>query len=444
MRADRKVIPPHASGGRARAFLSDLPDAVHAPLHQGFAFPIAAARAQWLAFASALLALLAISGCATAPPSPPPPLPLRGTGDLGIVIERAQGSVLIVETSARTALARVEGLGDLSHASAVFSRDGRYAYVFGRDGGLTKLDLLAARIEKRIVQAGNAIGGAISQDGRVIAVSNYEPGGVRLFDAETLTPLAEIPASYGEPPRRSKVVGLVDAPGRRFVCALYDAGEIWTIAVGDPRRPVVRRYPHAGQKPYDGTVTAGGRYYVAGLYGEDGLALLDLWHEEAGVRRILAGYGRGEQRLPVYKMPHLDAWAVAGERAFVPAVGRHEVLVIDTQTWRELSRIPVAGQPVFVVARPDGRQLWVNFALPHNDTVQVIDTESLAVVRTLRPGQGVLHMEFTPRGEALWLSVRDENRVEVYDTESFERLATVAADKPSGIFFAARAHRIGQ
>jgi protein NirF len=53
-------------------------------------------------------------------------------------------------------------------------------------------------------------------------------------------------------------------------------------------------------------------------------------------------------------------------------------------------------------------------------------------------------MEFTPRGEALWLSVRDENRVEVYDTESFERLATVAADKPSGIFFAARAHRIGQ
>ena len=46
----------------------------------------------------------------------------------------------IIETSGRTALARVEGLGDLSHASAVFSRDGRYAYIFGRDGGLTKLD----------------------------------------------------------------------------------------------------------------------------------------------------------------------------------------------------------------------------------------------------------------------------------------------------------------
>jgi protein NirF len=54
-----------------------------------------------------------------------------------------------------------------------------------------------------------------------------------------------------------------------------------------------------------------------------------------------------------------------------------------------------------------------------------------------------LHLEFTPRGEQVWLSVRDEDRIEVYDTESFERIATLPADKPSGIFLAARAHRIG-
>src|SRR5581483_1255817 len=93
---------------------------------------------------------------------------LRGTGDLGIVIERAAGSVQVLDTSARAAIARVQGLGDLSHASAVYSRDARYAFVFGRDGGLTKIDLLTARIEARILQAGNSIGGAISQDGRVV------------------------------------------------------------------------------------------------------------------------------------------------------------------------------------------------------------------------------------------------------------------------------------
>ena len=52
---------------------------------------------------------------------------LRGTGDLGLVIERASGSVTLVDTSKRAPYAHIEGLGDLSHASAVYSRDGRYA-----------------------------------------------------------------------------------------------------------------------------------------------------------------------------------------------------------------------------------------------------------------------------------------------------------------------------
>ena len=78
-----------------------------------------------------------------------------------------------------------------------FRATGAIAYVFGRDGGLTKVDLLTGRIVKRILQAGNSIGGAISQDGRLIAVSNYEPGGVRIFDADTLEPVADIPAEYG-------------------------------------------------------------------------------------------------------------------------------------------------------------------------------------------------------------------------------------------------------
>lgn len=377
-----------------------------------------------------------LGGCAT--PA------LRGSGDLGIVIERASGSVQVIETTTRTRLARIEGLGDLSHASAVYSRDARYAYVFGRDGGLTKVDLLRARIERRILQGGNAIGGAISQDGRLVAVSNYEPGGVKIFDAGTLELLAEIPASYGGGHKRSKVVGLVDAPGNRFVFSLWDADEIWVADVRDPRAPVVQKFTAIGRQPYDGTVTPDGRHYVAGLFGEDGVAMLDLWNLQAGVRRVLAGYGRGQQPLPVYKMPHMDYWALSGDSAFVPAVGRHEVLIVDTRTWQQRGRIAVAGQPVFVIARPDGRHVWVNFAPPHNDTVQVIDAASGAVVRTLKPGKAVLHMEFTPRGEQLWMSVRDEGRVDVYDTETFARVASLPATAPSGIFLAPRAHRIGQ
>lgn len=383
--------------------------------------------------AAALLALLA--GCAGKAP--------RGTGDLGVVIERADGRVQIIDTSARVAIGAVDGLGDLSHASVVYGRDGRYAYVFGRDGGLSKLDLLLGKLERRIVQAGNSIGGAISQDGKLVAAQNYAPGGIKVFSADTLALLADVPAVYGVEGLRSKVVGLADAPGQRFVWSLFDGGEIWVGDFSEPRTPRIEKFKNIGRQPYDALVTPDGRHYLAGLFGEDGMALLDLWHPERGVRRILDGYGKGEEKLPVYKMPHLRGWAVAGRFAYVPAVGRHEVLVIDTDTWREAGRIAVAGQPVFVIARPDGRQVWVNFAFPDNGRVEVIDVESRAIVRQLEPGKAVLHMEFTPRGEAVWISARDDNRVQVYDTASFALRATLPAQSPSGIFFTARAARTG-
>ncbi|MEM7498952.1 MAG: cytochrome D1 domain-containing protein [Pseudomonadota bacterium] len=360
---------------------------------------------------------------------------LRGTGDLGVVIERASGSVLIVDQTARAAVGRVEGLGDLSHASVVFSPDQRFAYVFGRDGGLTKVDLLTAEIAARVVQSGNAIGGAISDDGRLVAVSNYEPGGVRVFDAGTLAPVADIPTG-------AKTVGLVDAPGRRFVFSLWEAGEIWIADLSGPA-PEVIRIEDVGENPYDGLITGDGRRYIAGLFGEDGLTAIDLWEEAPSPRRILAGYGRGEAPLPVYKMPHLEGWALAGDRFALPAVGRHEVLWVDVRSLEQTGRTAVHGQPVFAVARPGGRQVWVTFAHPLNGVVQVIDTPSGEVVETLAPGPAVLHLEFTSRGHEVWVSVRDANRVDVYDARSLEKLAEIPAETPSGIFFTARAHRTG-
>lgn len=372
-----------------------------------------------------------------------PLLQARGTGDLGIIIERANGSVQIIETSTNTSLGRVKDLGDLSHASAVYSRDEQFVYIFGRDGGLSKIDMLAKKLVKRVMQAGNSIGGAISQDGTLVAVSNYTPGGVKIFDAATLELVADIPALYGDNAQQSKVIGLVDAPGQKFVFSLWDAGEIWVADMSDKTKPVIQKFTNIGVNPYDALISPDGRYYIAGLFGEDGMAMIDLWNLDSGVKRILDHYGKGEQKLPVYKMPHLEGWAMAGKFAFVPAVGRHEVLVIDTETWKESGRIKVHGQPVFVMARPDGRHIWVNFAVPDNDTLQVIDAQSRTIIQTLKPGKGVLHMEFEPRGEQVWASVRDEDRVAIFDTSNFKQISTLPADKPSGIFFTSRAHKTG-
>ncbi|WVX47140.1 hypothetical protein ROLI_002050 [Roseobacter fucihabitans] len=362
-------------------------------------------------------------------------LAVHATGDLGVVIERTTGSVLIVDQSDMDVLARVEGFGDLSHASAVFSPDERYAFIFGRDGGLTKLDLVTQTIAGRVMQAGNSIGGAISDDGLLVAVSNYEPGGVRVFDAETLDLVADFPTG-------SKTIGLVDAPGGRFVFSMWDSGETW-IADMSGAAPEVTKITGMGVNPYDALITGDGRRYIVGLFGEDGLSTLDLWSETPTVQRVLPGYGHGEEPLPVYKMPHLEGWALAGDRFALPAVGRHEVLWLDAQRLTELGRTKTHGQPVFAVARPDGRHVWVNYAHPNNDTIEVIEAASGEILHTLKPGPAVLHMEFSARGHRVWVSVRDANRIDIYDTHTFEKIGEIPAQTPSGIFFTARAHRIG-
>lgn len=355
-------------------------------------------------------------------------VPARGEETLGLVIERASGAVLMVDVPTRTLRERITGLGDLSHASVEFSRN--HAFIFGRDGGLSKVDLRSGQVVGRVLQAGNSIGGAISGDGHLVAVANYVPGGVRVFTTGNLALVADSPAVTRD--GMSKVVGLVAAGPRQFVFSLYEAGEIWILDLTDLQAPVLRRYEQIGRYPYDAFLTPDKRYYVVGLFGEAAMALLDLWHPETGVRRVLSGYRNGQTALPVYKMPHLAGWTVAGTSVLFPAVGAHEVLVADATTWTLQEHIPVAGQPVFVISRR--HEAWVNFALPDNDTIQVIDVARARVVHTFKPGHGVMHMASTPDGREMWISLRDENKVVIHDANTHERIGEIQALAPSGIF----------
>ena len=359
----------------------------------------------------------------------------QATGDLGLVVERATGSVLVIDRSDRAAIGRIEGLGDLSHASLTYSPDERFAYVFGRDGGLTKIDLLSREIVGRTIQAGNSIGGAISDDGKLVAVSNYEPGGVKVFDAETLELVADIPAA-------GKTIGLVDVPGRRFAWTVWETGEVF---LGDFRDevPATTALGNAGKNPFDAVLTDDGHTYLVGLFGEKGVTAFDLWDESPAPRKFLTDYGKTGEDMPVYKMPHLQGWAFTEGQYALPAVGRHELLWVDRETEAEVAATPMHGQPVFVIAQPASPFVWVNFATPLNDVVQVVDSRSHQVVATLNPGKAILHMEFAPRGAEVWISSRDDNRILIYDTHSREKVGEIAAEAPSGIFFTARAHQTG-
>ena len=132
----------------------------------------------------------ALSGCAMPPPASEP----VGTGDLGVIIERATGKVAIINSSQMAILGEVAGLGDLSHASVVFSRDERYAFVFGRDGALSKVNILTRKLRSRVMQSRQQHRRRHVARRSLCSRAELDPGGVKVFDARTLELVADIPA----------------------------------------------------------------------------------------------------------------------------------------------------------------------------------------------------------------------------------------------------------
>lgn len=361
-----------------------------------------------------------------------------------VVVEREAGSVLVIDASRHELLGRVGGLGNLTHATVKFSKDGRHAYVLGREAQVSKIDLLTLRVVRQVKAGAWSIGGAMTADGRHIALSNYVPGEVRFLSADTLETVRVIPAERQMPDgtvKRSRVAGLVDAPGNLVVFALMDADGVFVVDAGKPDFPVVRKLWDVGVEPYDALITPEGRHYLVGFLRSHWMGLLDLWHPER-MTRVLAEQGQGDE-VPLWKVPHLKGWALAGDLAFLPALKREVALVYRTRDWTLRATVPLNGTALYTVVRPDRRQVWVDLVGKNGNLIDVIDVERLTVIRTLNPGPGATHPQFTPKGEAAYVSLMDGGKVLVYDTSTFEVIREFPATRPSGIFSSDRAHRFG-
>ncbi|MBI5048428.1 MAG: protein nirF [Deltaproteobacteria bacterium] len=393
-----------------------------------------------------LLAILIFSGNATAGQ----PGEDYGTASLMVIVEREAGSVIIIDSSRHKFLGRVSNLGNLIHATVKFSKDARYAYVIGRDANVSKIDLVKLKLVKRVKAGDDSVGGVMTQDGKYVALSNYVPGEVRILDAETLETVKIIPAEREYPDGKkiaARVVGLVDAPGNLLIFSMMDGDGIWVVDAGKKDFPVIKKFWDIGETPYDGLITPDGRYYIAGLLNSNWVGLLDTW-DMTEVKRISTirtkdARETGEGLVPLWKIPHLKGWAIAGDYAVLPAIKREVALVYNTRDWSIIKEVPLVGTALYTVAGPDGRYVWVDLVGKNGDTIQVIDLKTLEVVKTFSPGKGATHPQFTPKGDAVYISLMDEYKVVVYNPATFEKITEFPAEKPSGIFSTERAHKFG-
>ena len=387
-----------------------------------------------------LVGLLLLVGLAVSP------LYGAGIGTRVFVVQRESGSLAVYDYQERRMVpSNITGLGNLRHATMIFTPDLRYGFLSTRSGKISRIDLATLRPSGEVKASDNSIDNAISHDGRFIATAEYSPGGVTIIDAESLAVVKRLDAQVTRKGATftSRVTGMVDAPGGRFVCVLIEGAEIWIIDATDPAFPITHRIPTVDDSPYDAMITPDGRWYVVAHLNSPRISLLDLNNPEAGARTLDLRDSAFERGGTV-KLPHMASWAVAGERVFLPMVGEKRLVVLNRHTWKPEGSIPLRGKPVYAVRSPTEREIWVSFAgVEDHAYIQVVDTRTLKVTHTLRAGERIYHMDFTPRGSHVMVSANQDNRLLLINAHTYQVEDSQPVNSPSGIFGVWRAFRIG-
>lgn len=317
------------------------------------------------------------------------------------------------------------------HGGPKFTPDGRFVFLSSRDGWVSKFDLYNLKTVAEVRAGINSRNIAISPDGKVIAVANYLPATLVLLNAEDLSPLRVLNVRNQAGTSSSRVSAVYQArPRNSFVVALKDVAEVWEIPLAtapgaerfSPRRialdePLDDFFFDSAYRHLVGSSRDGNRINVLDLETGKPVANFDL----PGLPHLGAGITWRMDNRTVMAIPHLKEAAVS---------------VVDLDSWTILRRIPTVGPGFFIRGHENSPYAWVDASLsPAKDTLQIIDTRSLEVVRTLRPapGQTAAHVEFSRDGKYVLASIWEmDGAVVVYDAATFDEVTRIPLRKPSG------------
>jgi mono/diheme cytochrome c family protein/DNA-binding beta-propeller fold protein YncE len=367
--------------------------------------------------------------------------------NLFVVVEAGDHHATILDGDKLEPLARFPTRYAL-HGGPKFSPDGRYVYFASRDGWVSKYDIYGLQMVAEVRAGINTRNLAVSSDGRYVAVGNYLPHTLVIFDAADLGPLKVIEVGDRNG-KSSRVSAVYDAaPRRSFVAALKDIPEVWEITYDDNAAPVYEGMVHDYQLGEG--IAASGPFPVRRIEVENYLDdfffdpsydnIIGAAREGAAAQVINLNVRRKIATLALPGLPHLGSgitWTREGRAVLgTPNLKQSVVSVIDMKTWKPVAQIATLGPGFFLRGHENSRYLWVdNFNSKANDALQVIDKQSLEVVATLRPAPGktAAHVEFTRDGKYALASIWDmEGAIVVYDANTLEEVKRIPMKKPSG------------
>ncbi|MCU9848838.1 nitrite reductase [Defluviimonas sp. WL0024] len=337
------------------------------------------------------------------------------------------------------------------HGGPKFSPDGRYVFIMSRDGWVQKYDIWSLREVGRVRAGLNSRNIAMSHDGKWLAVANYLPMTLTILSTEDLS-VAKVIDVIGRDGTASRVSAVYQAPERKsFVLALKDTPEIWEVATDPDAGPYHEGFVHSFEAGMEESLAA-----EQGLFARRRIMVdepLDdffftpdyanlIGASRAGDKGVVVNLivGRPIAELPLPGMPHLGSgisWMRGGHRVMATPHLKEGVLsVIDIDDWTILTTIETEGPGFFLRSHENSPYVWADvFFGPNKDAMQIIDKETLEIVKTLNPAPGktVAHTEFTRDGSHALVSIwEDDGAVIVYDAKTFEEVKRLPMRKPSG------------
>jgi mono/diheme cytochrome c family protein len=337
------------------------------------------------------------------------------------------------------------------HGGPKFTPDGRFVFFASRDGWITKFDLYTLQVVAEIRAGINTRNLALSGDGEVVAVANYLPHTLVMLDAHDLSPMQVIDVVDTWGKESSRVSAVYQAARRQsFIAALKDVPEIWEVFYAENPPPVYSGLVHSHEKGMEEGLAQTGRFPVRRILVEEPI---DDFFFDPEYRNLIGSsrdgshgvvvnldVGRPIATVDLPGLPHLGSgisWERDGHSVMAtPQLREPAISVIDMETWETVKRIETPGAGFFMRSHENSRYAWTDMSLsPGNDTLLILDTQSLEIARTVTPspGQAASHVEFTRDGRYALVSIWEmDGALVVYDAATFEEVTRIPMRKPSG------------
>lgn len=334
------------------------------------------------------------------------------------------------------------------HGGPKFSPDGRYVYFASRDGWIAKYDIWNLKLVVEVRAGINTRNMAVSGDGRYAMVANYYPNTLVALDTRDLSPIRVIDVKDDQG-KSSRVSAVYDAaPRRSFVAALKDIPEVWEMSYDENAPPVYPGLVH-DYKMAEGLVLPG-PFATRRIRLDD---FLDDFFFDANYDHLIGASREGKGQVinlniarkiagvDLPGMPHLGSgisWIYQGKRVLAsPNLKEGLVTVIDMKNWQTIKQIPTAGPGFFMRSHEHSPYAWVDVfnGKKDRDVIQIIDKQSLEVVRQLKPSPGKVaaHTEFTRDGKFALVSIWEmDGELVIYDATTLQEVKRLPMKKPSG------------